>query len=578
MTCKIIITPLVVLTVFTAPLMALAQTQRPIHVAQGVEFTQTITKGSIPLVVNLLKVDLHRRGVTAFVGQAYDGITADGKATGRQSVEDIAAAHHAVAGVNADFFPWTGRPLDLAIHEGRVYSFPYGGRPAIGFTNNGTAVMDQLSETCTLTMKNGSKLLVSGIDKPSGVNSAVLYTSYYHLPILARGSAIALTIDCASIAPYMHRAIKILAVQRVAAGEKTVEPGDGDMVLLVTGDQAKDAQRVAAGDDGTITAELQRYGGSSQSPIWRNVTEAVSGGPWIVRHGEVVPTTEQPGFGLHSFILYHHPRTAVGITANGNLILAVVDGRSSLSSGMSLAQLGQLMKQQGAVEAMNLDGGGSSVMVVRGRVVNMPSDGTSRLVANSILISAPAMLKRTQSPSLDFTNPPTPITAGETVTLQATGDPGLWGTSHGVGFVTQGGAFTSFVAGQTTVIAGTGKGRTHIQLTVTPSTVNHLRASLVRKDSYTSTLTVHAYDLYGNSVAGVPIVITTTPALPAATLTTDSQGVAAANITWPNGSPDMDLVTAAAHGAPPVVLHRSSQKQAKSSAPQALDPDNRKAP
>ena len=66
----------------------------------------------------------------------------------------------------------------------------------------------------------------------------------------------------------------------------------------------------------------------------------------------------------------------------------VVDGRQSASVGMSLGELANFFQRLGVDSAMNLDGGGSSSMVVRGRVVNHPSDGFERSVTNALLVKA----------------------------------------------------------------------------------------------------------------------------------------------------------------------------------------------
>ncbi len=578
MIVKRLLSTLCLLTIVAGSQHSLAQTPHPIQVARGVQYQQTITTGAHPMVINVLRVNLHDRGVRAFVGQAYGGITSKGTESGRQTVEDMAARYHAVAGVNADFFPWTGRPLDLAIHNGHLYSFPYAGRPAIGFTRNGTAVIDQLDETCTLTKDDGTHIHITGIDEPSALNSAVLYNSYYQLPVVAHNTGVVITLNCGELSPTTHERVRVISAQPMAAGETVAPPLQGRMLLLLAGQPAVEAANIGVGDRCTLTAMLTEHGGSSRRAIWQHVLEAVSGGPWILRNNKVVPPSLQPGFGLHSFILYHHPRTAVGITANGDLILGVVDGRSPLSSGMSLAQLGELMKQAGAVDAMNLDGGGSSVMVVRGRVVNMPSDGTSRLVANSLLISAPTEEQATVHAPLALVNPPHSVTAGSTLHLRSSGDPWLWGTSNGRGFVSQTGNFTSYTAGITTVIAGTGGARTKLGLEVVPAAVSHFRASLVMLNAFTSTLTVHAYDRYGNSVEGVHILVTTQPALPAATIITDAHGLAGANITWPAEQSSSDSVSVSAPGATPLVILRSAQKPAPVRPVQPTDPDNNKTP
>src|SRR5919109_521873 len=79
-----------------------------------------------------------------------------------------------------------------------------------------------------------------------------------------------------------------------------------------------------------------------------------------------------------AYLCYRHPRTAIGVDDAGRVLLVVVDGRRRTSVGMDLVQLANLMRRLGAVSALNLDGGGSSTMVVRGKVKNRPSDETVR--------------------------------------------------------------------------------------------------------------------------------------------------------------------------------------------------------
>jgi hypothetical protein len=82
-----------------------------------------------------------------------------------------------------------------------------------------------------------------------------------------------------------------------------------------------------------------------------------------------------------------HSRTAVGVTGDGRLLLVVVDGRQpGYSRGMTLRELAELLRRLGAVQAMNLDGGGSSEMVVNGLTANRPSDGRVRGIANALVV------------------------------------------------------------------------------------------------------------------------------------------------------------------------------------------------
>jgi len=80
------------------------------------------------------------------------------------------------------------------------------------------------------------------------------------------------------------------------------------------------------------------------------------------------------------------PRSAVGVLANGDYILGVVDGRQQSSHGLTLTEWAQLLQRFGAVDAINFDGGGSSELVAGGKILNSPSDGSERPVGAALLL------------------------------------------------------------------------------------------------------------------------------------------------------------------------------------------------
>lgn len=105
--------------------------------------------------------------------------------------------------------------------------------------------------------------------------------------------------------------------------------------------------------------------------VWP-MRDAVAAGPALVMDGRVhVTTYEEVFFGTS--IPQTHPRSAAGITRKGDLILMVVDGRQPASRGVTLKELAELMRERGAVEALNLDGGGSSTLVVNNVLMNRPT-------------------------------------------------------------------------------------------------------------------------------------------------------------------------------------------------------------
>jgi exopolysaccharide biosynthesis protein len=105
------------------------------------------------------------------------------------------------------------------------------------------------------------------------------------------------------------------------------------------------------------------------------VQDAIAAGPCLIANGEIhITDTAEVFFGTS--IPKVHPRTAAGYLRDGDLILLVVDGRQDESRGVDLKELAVIMKQLGCVEALNLDGGGSSTMVVNNELLNRPAGGT----------------------------------------------------------------------------------------------------------------------------------------------------------------------------------------------------------
>ena len=103
----------------------------------------------------------------------------------------------------------------------------------------------------------------------------------------------------------------------------------------------------------------------------------IGAGPLLVNEG--VNSVESSSEDIAADIAQGRaPRTAIGIRADGTILIVVVDGRSSISAGMTLNELADYMVKLNANKAMNFDGGGSSEMVLNGEVVNVPSDGQER--------------------------------------------------------------------------------------------------------------------------------------------------------------------------------------------------------
>lgn len=110
---------------------------------------------------------------------------------------------------------------------------------------------------------------------------------------------------------------------------------------------------------------------------WK-VKTAVGGGPVLVQHGEIKITNNEELKFTGKAVNDKHPRTGIGYTPDGKLVILMVEGRNKNASGATLVQMAQLFKDLGCWEAMNLDGGGSSCLLVNGKETIKVSDKTGQ--------------------------------------------------------------------------------------------------------------------------------------------------------------------------------------------------------
>jgi len=156
--------------------------------------------------------------------------------------------------------------------------------------------------------------------------------------------------------------------------------------LIATNSESRSA--IGLNNEGEAMIELIEAGAD-----WPEATEAIGGMPRIVSGGVLDVQVEGSS---NSFRTNREPRTPVGINGDGNLILATIDGRSSDSAGVSLADLGTWMIDLGSEEALNLDGGGSTTLwaaesIRQNGVVNSPSGGSQRSVSSVLGVFAPGL-------------------------------------------------------------------------------------------------------------------------------------------------------------------------------------------
>lgn len=114
---------------------------------------------------------------------------------------------------------------------------------------------------------------------------------------------------------------------------------------------------------------------------WPGVLDTIGGNPTLLEDGVI--TAEDCDT---SYFCDRNPRTGVGVTESGVVLLVTVDGRQEKSIGMTPVQFAELMRYLGATWALNLDGGGSTTMWVEGEIVNRPSDNPERPVGSALVV------------------------------------------------------------------------------------------------------------------------------------------------------------------------------------------------
>jgi exopolysaccharide biosynthesis protein len=165
------------------------------------------------------------------------------------------------------------------------------------------------------------------------------------------------------------------------------------MSLQATGDRVGELGSVRVGDRVVVAAGLRD--GSGRPVHTAKAETIVNGGPQLVRDGRDEITQARDGFVhpgdpsfAYGFVVKRNPRTFAGVDAQGRTVLVTVDGRTTADLGLSIPETADVARSLGLVDAMNLDGGGSTAMAVNGALVTHPSDAAGeRPVGDAIVVT-----------------------------------------------------------------------------------------------------------------------------------------------------------------------------------------------
>ena len=157
-------------------------------------------------------------------------------------------------------------------------------------------------------------------------------------------------------------------------------PSDG-YIISAQGNSRELFKDVKVGDNVILDHELL-----FDNDNFNDAVHIIGVGPRLVKDGQVYVTADEEYF-PDDIRVGRAPRSAFGVTKYGDYIFAVVDGRQAHSKGCTLQEWADiLINQFGAVDAINLDGGGSTELIVKKNIVNSPSDGKERPIGSALMI------------------------------------------------------------------------------------------------------------------------------------------------------------------------------------------------
>ena len=354
----------------------------PEAVAPGVDLFRSTDASLVdptgPIAVFLLRLDPARVHL--------DAALSNDEVMDAERVLDIATRRQAIAAVNAGFFNVkNGEPAGVLKVAGELVSDNPVTRGIVAIRSRpgrkAELEFDQASLRMRLAFKAGRRdvrVAIDGLDTIRERGKLMLYTPSYHRDTDTAANGVEWVVS--------GKPLKVTEIRRDAG--RTPIPRDGAVLSFGGLELPDDLAALAVG--ATVTFE----------PVWKTVhglaprrldeaDHVVNGAGLLRRYG--VPITnwrEAENLNPLTFIDVRHPRTLIGVDRRGMIWLVAIDGRQpNYSVGMTFTELLRLSDRLDLTDALNLDGGGSTTMVVKGAIVNKPSDAAGpRAVSDALIV------------------------------------------------------------------------------------------------------------------------------------------------------------------------------------------------
>ncbi len=362
---KLILTFLfLLLLIFTADGQIAYDTVETTNVGTGIIYRRIIAP-AVPWSINALEINL--KDSSNFI----ETVKGQDKIIGFETVRSMAErnnfdGHTVVGAVNGDFYnTGNGSPTNMQISKGEIIKGT-NNRPVIGFDINNSPFIDNIIYSGEV-IDNDSAFTISGVNASRGTDELICYNHFYGTSTGTNSFGTEVLIKPLG-AWLVNDTVQCIVINK--------EDGIGDMTItdtttVLSGHGISKAYLdsvVSVGDTIRIVNKL--------SVSLSKIKELVGGNPKLVVDGK------NKGDNVS-----REPRTAIGFSKDTTkLYVFAVDGRrGGFSDGMTFSELADFMIASGVYTGLNLDGGGSTTMILRDSVVNKPSNGSEREVSNSLL-------------------------------------------------------------------------------------------------------------------------------------------------------------------------------------------------
>lgn len=284
------------------------------------------------------------------------------KLNSKSTVRKIAQKENAIVAVNGGYFkPQTGAPLGALMIDEEVLSGPV-------FNRVGIAIFEKGNKTYF-------KMMPIDFNIKAYTKSKTIKINNINQPRMLKSDILLYTSDWSSVSPIAPVDGANLLIRKnriIQTSANPIKLQEGDMVLQGNKETMF-----------SLVKDKEIYININLKEELQGAKHILGGGPYLVKNSEVYVDYKEQKL---QAISGKNPRTAIGYRQDGTFIIVTIDGREKASVGMTLYELAGLMKSLGCEYAMNFDGGSSSTMYIKGKIVNNAVNKEGIAVSNALTV------------------------------------------------------------------------------------------------------------------------------------------------------------------------------------------------